>query len=331
MHHPSPLAGLKPAALAVALALCGAPMALQAATITLSASYSMNGGALRDGLTDPDAQFSGATPPYPTGTGSDFYLTKQDGVSNVFFHTYGFVSEPTYFGARSSGEGQWSTSTTANYNTQFTNGGLAALPLSLSFVVDSGDLGLFGTGTGQAELILRVRVNGVDVARDKTTISSNGSGFTCTEDDLGATLASYTSCGGNGNANQAFSSGGLYTVDLGLVEAGRSVLVDYDIIATTSGSFTSGAVNCNYQGYGGYEGYGGYGELTLVTEGPSSCPTFNGISRSGDPFNLPLTDADPGTPFDPRFNVPAPGSLALAGLATVIAAVTRRRRLRQQR
>ena len=46
--------------------------------------------------------------------------------------------------------------------------------MSLSFYVDSGDLGLFGTGTGQAELILRVRVNGIDVARDQTTITSNG-------------------------------------------------------------------------------------------------------------------------------------------------------------
>lgn len=324
--HTLLLSRLKPCALSVALAVCGAPLVAQAATITLSAAYSLNGGAVQNGLTSGNAQISGDTV-YPTPTGSDFYMFEQSGISNAFFHTYGFVGNPTYFGARASGEGQWTATTTANYATTFTNAGLTAVPLSLSFNVDSGDVGLFGNGTGMADLLLRVRVNGADVARDQTTISMGANGTTCVENDLGSTLSSYTSCGGNGNANQVFGNGGLFTVDLGLVGAGQSIDIDYDIIATTNGAFSSGAVTCNYEP--GYGGYGGYETVATqaVSEGGYFCPTFNGIARSGDPFNLPVNDTTPSVNFDPRLNgVPTPGSLALAGLAAAVAWGTRRRR-----
>jgi hypothetical protein len=324
------LHGLKPSTLAVALAVCGAPMAVQAATITLSASYSLNDNdPVPDALTAPGAQIFGAPPSqYPTSTGSDFYLFTQEGISNAFFHTYGFVSNPTYFGARASGEGIWTATTAANYSTQFTNNGLAAVPLSLSFNVDSGDLGLFGSGTGLAELILRVRVNGVDVARDQTTITQGvGNVTTCIENDLGSTLASYTSCA-SASSNQAFSNGGTFTVALGLLGVGQTYDIDYDIISTTNGSFSGGAVNCNYD-----DGYGGELEAGRVQaaafEGETFCPTFNGIARSGDPFNLPFSRALPDINFDPNLSVPTPGSLALFGLAGAIGIATRQRRLRR--
>jgi hypothetical protein len=329
MHPLRHLLELKPATLAVALALCGAPLAAQAATISLTASYSLNGGGVQDGLTAPGASFSGDLPPYPTSSGSDFYLFEQQGISNAFFHTYGFVSNPTYFGARASGEGQWTAGTSANYSTVFTNNGTTAIPLSLSFMVDAGDVGLFGSGTGMAELLLRVRVNGTDVARDQTTIVTDANGTTCTENDLGTSLAGYATCGGNANANQVFANGGLFTVSLGLLGVGQTFDIDYDIIATTSGTFSGGAVNCNFEsGYGGYEG----GEPTLqaVSEGNSFCPTFNGIARSGDPFNLPINDNAPSINFDPSLNVPIPGTLALVGLAGAVGLASKRRRRRQR-
>lgn len=325
------LHGLKPSSLAVALALCGAPLALQAATITLSASYSLNGGPVQDGLTAPEAQFYGDLPPYPTSNGSDFYLYTESGISNAFFHTYGFVSSPTYFGARASGQGIWTATTTANYSTQFTNNGLAAMPLSLSFNVDSGDLGLFGSGTGLAELILRVRVNGVDVARDQTTITQDANGTACVENDLGSTLSSYTSCASS-TSNQAFGAGGLFTVNLGLLGVGQTFDIDYDIISTTNGSFGSGAVNCDYDDYGGYGGYETAERAQVMdVEGSYFCPTFNGIARSGDPFNLPLDQAVLNVNFDPRLNVPTPGSLALFGLAGAIGIAAHRRRRQRRR
>lgn len=329
MRTRNPLVGLKPSTLAVALALCGAPLALQAATISLSASYSLNGGAVVDGLTATNAQFSGDLPPYPVSNGSDFYLYEQSGASNVFFHTYGFVGSPTSFGARASGEGEWTATTSANYSTVFTNGGLSAVPVSLSFFVDSGDLGLFGSGVGVAELMLRVRVNGVDVARDQTTITTGVGGTTCTENDVGSSLASYTSCG-SADANQVFGAGGMFTVALGLLGAGETFDIDYDIIATTSGSFSDGAVDCNYDG-GGYGGYETLAAQAQVVEGNYFCPTFNGIARSGDPFNLPLNQATQVSAFDPRLSasVPSPGSLALFGLAGVIGASMQRRRHRR--
>jgi hypothetical protein len=330
MQKARPLFALKPSTLAVALALCGAPLALQAATISLSASYSLDGGAAADGLTAPGAQISGDQPPYPVNNGSDFYLFEQTGLSNVFFHTYGFLGSPTSFGARASGQGQWTATTTANYSTAFTNFSLSAVPLSLTFSVADGELGLFGSGTGMAELILRVRVNGVDVARDQTTIVTDSSGTTCTENDLASALSSYMSCGSPG-AFQTFGAGGLFTVDLGVLGAGQTFDIDYDIIATTNGSFSDGAVNCNHEGYGGYEGYGTLAMQAQSEEGGYFCPTFNGIARSGDPFNLPVGQADPGTPFDPRLNVPTPGSLALFGLAGVIGAGVQRRRYRRRR
>jgi hypothetical protein len=327
-RSPAGLAGLNPTALAVALAVCGAPLSLQASTISLTASYSLSGGAPVPDATAIPGTVSGDQPPFPVSNGSDFYLSDGAGLSSVFFHTYGFVGSPTSFGARASGQGMWTAATSANYSTVFTNGGLSAVPLSLTFNVDYGDLGLFGVGTGMAELILRVRVNGIDVARDQTTITAGVGGTTCVENDLGTTLASYTSCG-SPNANQSFGSGGLFTVALGMVGAGEIYDIDYDIIATTSGDFSAGAVNCNYQdpGYGGYETLAAQ---VQVSEVGYYCPTFNGIARSGDPFNLPLNQAEPVAAFDPRLNVPEPGSLALFGLAGMIGAGMHRRRGRRR-
>ncbi|MBL8332672.1 MAG: hypothetical protein JNM08_06195 [Rubrivivax sp.] len=326
MSSPNPFAGLKPCTLSVALALCGASIAAQAATITLSADYSLGsraGGV--NGLTDPDAFFSGDGPSaYPTATGSDFYLTKNDAMgNNVFFHTYGFVSSPTYFGARSSGEGTWYASSVSNFKTTFTNNGTAILPLSLSFNVDGGDVGLYGSGEGFAQLALRVMVNGSDVARDQVTIEQTATGTTCTEDDVGTSLAAYMSCG-SPTANSVFASGGLFTVFLGNIDVGQTIAIDYDIISTTSGEAMTGAVDCNYneEGYGGYEQV----ERTAAFEGPYYCPRFNGIARSGDPFNLPITDGAPQVNFDPRLNVPTPGTLALFAAAAVAGLAAQRRR-----
>ena len=111
MTHPSPLARLRPSALAVALAFSGAPLALQAAMTSLPASYPLNGRAAQNGLTDPAAQSSGDSPQCPSCSEADFCQSKQEGRSDVFSHAYGFLSETTYCGGRSWGEGQGATAT----------------------------------------------------------------------------------------------------------------------------------------------------------------------------------------------------------------------------
>lgn len=329
MTHPG-ISRLKPVCVAAAVALMALPLAARAAAISLEASYALDGSTMvhpigNEGTLVPfDAVF-------PTGDAADFYLYKQsDAGSNVFFHTYGGTgaSSPTYFGARASGQGDFSASTSATYTDRYVNHSGGASNVAFTFNVDFGELGLFGQGTGQASLLLQVMVNGTVVSRGYTKIVQDSSGVICSEDDLGA-LGSYMSCS-SPSSRYANGSGGPFTVDLGLVADGEALDVEYDIVSTTSGTYTSGDVDCNLQG--GY-GYGGYG-LTAVFEGPSFCPRFNGVARSGDPFNLPLDVRTPGGSaslaafaFDSTAaSVPEPTSLGLLGAAAAAAALRRRRR-----
>lgn len=317
---------LRPLYLSLALAFCGAPMVAQSAAITLTAEAG-DYGASRTVLIP-----QGGAYPYPA-SGFDYYAAGGAPVmtqgGNYFFHTYGFAAAPTFFGARASGENNFNLSTSATYTGTVTNSGSVAGMASFSFTVDSGDLGLFGQGVGDAGLLLQVLVNGVAVARSQTSISLTAGGVSCTENDLGA-LASYMACGAS-TANQVSGASQSYTINLGMLNPGESFNIEYDIIATASGQFTSGAVNCNYED----PGYGGYVEVTqVIGEGVLNCPVFNAITRSGDPFNGPIeqgfepTQANFSTSVNP---VPEPGSLALLGAAGLAGVAARRRALRGKR
>ncbi len=309
-------------------------VALADPSITLSASYALNGGPTMDGLIDPAASLSGG--PFPSNTGGDYYLNKSASTatdtSSVFFHTYGYTgsSTPTYFGARASGSGSQFFATTASlYSATFTNASAAAVALNFGFNVDGGEVGLFGTGVGSAELLLRIRRDGIVVSQGDTKIVQTAVGVSCIETDVGS-LGAWSSCG-SATANSVYGAGGAFSVDMGLVAAGATITIDYDIVSTVSGQYLDGAQssgNCN--AYGGYAKAPGEAAQAAIREGGGQCVSYNGIARSGDPFNNDGLGNTANFSLDAVNTVPEPGSLALLGAAAGGWWLSRRRQGRGQ-
>ncbi|MCE4554694.1 PEP-CTERM sorting domain-containing protein [Pelomonas cellulosilytica] len=304
-------------------AACGGLCATASAdpTITLTATYALNGNAPADAIPE------GSTTPLPGG-GADFYFSKDEAGSGVFFHTYGDTNGSSYFGARASGQGlDFYARTSALYSGSYTNTTGSVQLLNFSFNVDSGNVGLSGDGTGSANTRLQIRRNGSVVSQGDTTIVQTTSGVTCSESDIGV-LGNWANCA-SATDSSVYGAGGPFTVNMGLVGIGETILIDYDIVSIVSGRGNVHTCGGGYGGYGGYEGYGGYGGdggngNPLPTY---ECADFSAIARSGDPFDggTPVNTADflvTATAVD----LPEPGSLGLLAAAGGGWWLSRRRR-----
>lgn len=318
MYNETPAPRAKLLSLLVAVACAGlSATAVADPTITLQATYALNGATPADALPEGSLNTS--------ADGSDFYMTKNDAGSGVFFHAYGFTGSPTYFGARASGDGlDFFARTSSLYSGTYTNNTGSVMLLNFAFNVDGGEVALWGDGVGTANTRLQVRRNGSVVSQGDTMITQTAAGYTCSESDIGA-LGAWASCS-TPNDNAVYGAAGAYSVDMGLVGIGETITIDYDIVSMVSGQYVSGAVSSGNCGYGGYGGYGAYGEVQVVQQ-YVPCVSYNGIARSGDPFNNNGFDQTADFSLTATAApLPEPGSLALLAAAGGGWWLSRRRR-----
>lgn len=268
-----------------------------------------------DGLSGQATAQAGTNPPVnqgPLTSATNLRVNANDNAatSSANADAFGYAQGP--YRASASGNGVFDSTGHFIRTWDITNDSGVAQDYSFTFFIYYGGMSARdngATGTGYAEYA-------VNIMQDSAT-SLFSSTAKITSD--GTLTRTGTILDGATHAGSSYYWGGTYfTVNLGILNAGQSTRVAYDLVSHAFGDY--GFFDC------GGDGYGDGDEIPRVTlDGGSGQCTGSSGSSLGDPDNL---NANPisGIGVVARNAVPEPGTLGLLGLGGLAALGLRRRR-----
>jgi hypothetical protein len=333
---------LKPSMLGLAalLALTSTALHAQVQSIVATGSYKLDN--------DPLVSDSQSGPP-PNNVDVVAFPYSNSGPSSAVHHSYGSVDGN--FGSRSSGNGVYNVMGSFTIVQTFTNTSALAQQATFNFEITPGSLSNFiGSGFGGTQFVsagikFDIKKDGSSIWGSQAILTTMGTGGT-TYTQTGANL--YTP----GSSPLYYSiNGGSNAIDLGVINAGASFTLTYELSTFANGSTEPGAgylvPERTYEepGYwytpscGGY-GYGGYGlaygdcnpQPVFVPPRTVTIPAYfvpdgtpsGSHASSGDPFGIDFGNGGLLDPVNGALNpnlgptnnvvfapVPEPGTWAL--------------------
>lgn len=287
---PSPL--LHQTAVAATLALLGSAAVAQVSSMEATGAFAMDGGATTHLLSA-----------FPPNSSVDVLRFENLGSSNVGLHSYGSIAGD--FGSRSSGMGVYQVSGGFKLVQTVTNASAVAQSAKFTFSITPGMVSnTIGTALG-ADQYVEAGLN-FEVKKGAGTIWDSSAKLR--SDALGSStsFAGDTSLyAGSGTMYQVL--GVTREIDLGVINAGESFELSYELTTFANGMSTEGPDrwvepttftvpegwyvygSCNGYGYGGY-GYGcGYQPPGTVIDIPGYWvhgSVSGSHASSGDPFQI---------------------------------------------